>query len=326
MSQQEKSPLWIQSPEETSRNYHMAVLILQLIFFFSLIIPPSDLSLRFGDNKLLPQNVDYLTDDSPDTCAIFSFNKETPHIRDTIFRVELTEDNTDMINVTLIGSNLQCGHNLYVVPITEPEKASWKGIWIACSFVETSIDEKGEKCLHQCHCSGRCEEIQIMKRPREGDDPSWNLCHIMIINAFEEDTTKTISVTKDGWTIILKRMDGSVDFNREWEDYKNSFGSSDGEFWAGNEQIHRLTNDGRVYSLRVELKTDDGKQYYAEYGKFSIASEDNRYTLHVSNYVTTSTVGREREKLSGSFGGNYDGVDHVIGNGSNNVINGVNRG
>ena len=29
-------------------------------------------------------------------------------------------------------------------------------------------------------------------------------------------------------------MDGSVDFNREWEDYKNSFGSSDGEFWAGS--------------------------------------------------------------------------------------------
>ena len=34
--------------------------------------------------------------------------------------------------------------------------------------------------------------------------------------------------------VILRRKDGSVDFRREWQDYKNGFGSLDGEFWAGN--------------------------------------------------------------------------------------------
>ena len=29
-------------------------------------------------------------------------------------------------------------------------------------------------------------------------------------------------------------MDGSVDFNREWDDYENGFGETSGEFWAGN--------------------------------------------------------------------------------------------
>jgi len=29
-------------------------------------------------------------------------------------------------------------------------------------------------------------------------------------------------------------MDGSVNFDREWEEYKNGFGSLTGEFWAGN--------------------------------------------------------------------------------------------
>ena len=36
-----------------------------------------------------------------------------------------------------------------------------------------------------------------------------------------------------GWTVIQKRYDGSVPFNRNWEDYKNGFGSTGGEHWLG---------------------------------------------------------------------------------------------
>jgi len=34
--------------------------------------------------------------------------------------------------------------------------------------------------------------------------------------------------------VLVRRMDGSVQFRREWQDYKLGFGSLTGEFWAGS--------------------------------------------------------------------------------------------
>ena len=37
------------------------------------------------------------------------------------------------------------------------------------------------------------------------------------------------------------RRDGSVDFDRFWDDYKNGFGQATGEYWLGINQLEKVT-------------------------------------------------------------------------------------
>ena len=85
-----------------------------------------------------------------------------------------------------------------------------------------------------------------------------------------------------GWTVIQKRFDGSVDFQRGWNDYKRGFGSLNGEFWLGLDKMNRLTKTKS--RLRVELEDTKGNTAYAEYDFFAVASERALYKMSLGNY------------------------------------------
>ena len=86
-----------------------------------------------------------------------------------------------------------------------------------------------------------------------------------------------------GWTVFQKRLDGSVDFYRGWNEYKRGFGNLNGEFWLGLENIYRLTRSGR-YKLRVDLEDTSGNTAYAEYDMFAVASERTKYQLSIGTF------------------------------------------
>jgi len=90
-----------------------------------------------------------------------------------------------------------------------------------------------------------------------------------------------------GWTVIQRRSDGSVDFFKNWVDYKLGFGNVDKEFWLGNEKIHRLTKR-RNMMIRFDLEDVNGIKVYAEYKMFYIDGEDANYKVHVSTYSGTA--------------------------------------
>ncbi|KAL9974481.1 hypothetical protein ACROYT_G011517 [Oculina patagonica] len=91
-----------------------------------------------------------------------------------------------------------------------------------------------------------------------------------------------------GWIVFQRRQDGSVDFYLNWSDYKHGFGNLSGEFWLGNEKIHRLTSGNITKRLRVDLEDFEGNTRYAEYDKFGVMSANDKYKLILGNYSGTA--------------------------------------
>ena len=90
-----------------------------------------------------------------------------------------------------------------------------------------------------------------------------------------------------GWTVFQRRLDGSIDFYRGWESYKEGFGDLNGEFWLGNDNLHRLTAIANV-TMRAYLKDFDGDIRYAEYTTFKVADESDNYRLLIGEYRGTA--------------------------------------
>ena len=90
------------------------------------------------------------------------------------------------------------------------------------------------------------------------------------------------------WTVFQRRMDGSVDFYHNWNDYVHGFGNTSGEYWLGLSKLHRFANGSISTQLRVDMRDKDGNSTYANYSTFYIGGSTTDYTLHISGYSGTA--------------------------------------
>uniref|UniRef100_A0A7M5WKI7 Fibrinogen C-terminal domain-containing protein n=1 Tax=Clytia hemisphaerica TaxID=252671 RepID=A0A7M5WKI7_9CNID len=89
-----------------------------------------------------------------------------------------------------------------------------------------------------------------------------------------------------GWTVIQRRMDGSTNFYRTWEQYKIGFGQLHHEFWQGNEDIHVLCAQAlypKGSEAMIQIKVQGLDYLFTnQYSHFEVGSERSNYLLQVS--------------------------------------------
>eukprot|EP00111_Clytia_hemisphaerica_P010044 TCONS_00029357-protein len=82
-----------------------------------------------------------------------------------------------------------------------------------------------------------------------------------------------------GWMAFQRRFDGSVQFfGRNWEDFKNGFGDSDGEYYLGNELLHLLTTS-ESHDYMVQAHAKDGSRKRKNIHNVRIESEEENYKI-----------------------------------------------
>ncbi|XP_071836854.1 fibrinogen-like protein A [Apostichopus japonicus] len=86
------------------------------------------------------------------------------------------------------------------------------------------------------------------------------------------------SDSSGGWTVIQRRIDGSIDFSRDWDSYKSGFGFLSQEFWLGNERLSYLTNQ-KKYQLVIEMTSSHGSLIRVSYDNFRISDEFSNFKL-----------------------------------------------
>ncbi|ELU05732.1 hypothetical protein CAPTEDRAFT_174629, partial [Capitella teleta] len=90
------------------------------------------------------------------------------------------------------------------------------------------------------------------------------------------------------WTVVQRRIDGSVSFARTWDEYKNGFGDVNEEFWIGNEKLYYLTSQGE-YELQIDMWDLEGEYWWAHYDVFRVDTEGVNFRLNVNGYSGNST-------------------------------------
>ncbi|XP_052786212.1 microfibril-associated glycoprotein 4-like [Mya arenaria] len=104
------------------------------------------------------------------------------------------------------------------------------------------------------------------------------------ITTWRSHTTVSVycDMTTDGggWTVFQRRLDGSVDFYRNFSEYENGFGSASGQYWLGLRIIQEMLGK-TSHELRIDVEGYDGSSGYDVYSNFRLQGAG--YTFYVDN-------------------------------------------
>lgn len=123
----------------------------------------------------------------------------------------------------------------------------------------------------------------------------------------------------NGSTLLQRRYNGSIEFNRKFGEYVRGFGNAASEYWLGLEAMHLITADN-CSGMRIDMTDIYGGNWYAQYEQFSVGNSGTGYVLNVGgfkgnasdafeyqNHMEFSALDRDRDISNTNCAGNYEG-------------------
>ncbi len=123
---------------------------------------------------LQPSDAARITDNSIDTCSDFA--TDSPQYTQMFLQSNCSKD---QMSVTLVGQDMKCDSNIYVVGLKGADVGKTLNKWKICKLRwQTTTSESVDWCFYECHCDGGCEQIMLLRWPKSLTDNSWRLCEI----------------------------------------------------------------------------------------------------------------------------------------------------
>ena len=111
------------------------------------------LAVLVDESGVQTNNITMLYDDSAMTCAAFTASKMQ---QTKVYKT--SSCSVDTLIVTIVGRDLGCYMDLYVVGMTSPEAGARRDRWAKCVPKWQAADQySAEWCSFKCHCTGGCE-------------------------------------------------------------------------------------------------------------------------------------------------------------------------
>ena len=158
------------------------------------------------------------------------------------------------------------------------------------SFAETYLRSSPGCDISVPHVARDCMELRGLGFKTDG------VYFIRQSGSFVRNVYCDMTTDGGGWIVVQNRFDGSVDFNRDWNDYKNGFGDVIGEHWVGNDFLHHYTTkDGLDTAVQMiaEGTAFDGVRIAIKTQQLRIADEVSNYALTYKD-CESLTIGDSR--------------------------------
>lgn len=155
------------------------------------------------------------------------------------------------------------------------------------------------------------------------DDGSFNKSGLYVVHPDSDGGEFVVycdmTLLGGGWTVIQRRVNAKLPFDRSIASYKKGFGDFAENFWLGLDKISRLTDTSNSESsMEVYFGMEAFIPFsaFSHYTDFSVSAEDNGYMLRISGYNRSSTGGNAMMSQNNQNFSTYDN-DQDLDAGSN---------